>query len=374
MAVSLDNIVNVEVRASSFSTVVADFNLGCIIGYANGGTVDGGKVYYKNSYATEMITDGYATTDDIYKKATTYFSQDPNSNRVYIAGMKEDEDVGDAFTRVKALNDKFYSFCFAKKLTQAEVLKVAALVEASDSPCCFHFWTDDEKCLQASQENVLKALAALSYKRTFGWYSTPDPGTTGLIDAAVVGIVSGLNSMTTNSAYTLAYKTLVGVEAENLSDGQLSALTSYSGNVYTAFGSQYNFTYPAMNATGYHVDEVYFVDLAKTLIQQHVVAGLTSKRKVPQTEDGVTTLISYVAVACKKLNEIGIIAGGIWRGDNILNLNKGDAIPNGYNIQSETIADQSDSDRAKRVSPPIYVALLGSGAIEHVVIQVYIVR
>ena len=369
MAVSLDNIVNVEVRTSSFSPVVADFNLGCIIGYSAGGPVDEAKVYYRNNYTTEMVTDGFATTDDIYKKAVAYFSQNPSSNRVCIAGMGEQEDVGAAFTRVRTLNDKFYSFCFTKKLSKEEVLKVAPLVESSEPPCCFHFYTDDVNCLKTNQDNILKALGALKYQRTFGWYSQDM-----LIDAAVVGIVSGLNSMTTNSAYTLAYKTLVGVNPVDLSDGELSALTSYYGNAYTNFGSQYSFTYPAMNASGYHVDEVYFVDLAKTLIQQNVVAGLTSKRKVPQTEDGVTTLISFVAVACRKLNDIGIISEGVWRGDDVLNLHKGDAILNGYNIQAGTIADQSDSDRAQRISPPIYVALLGSGAIEHVVIQVYIVR
>ena len=52
----------------------------------------------------------------------------------------------------------------------------------------------------------------------------------------------------------------------------------------------------------------------------------------------------------------------------------GDAIENGYLVQSDSIANQSAQDRNNRVSPPIYVALLSTGSIEHVVVSVYVNR
>ena len=60
--------------------------------------------------------------------------------------------------------------------------------------------------------------------------------------------------------------------------------------------------------------------------------------------------------------------------EQVMSLNPGDAIENGYYIEAESVASQSPADRATRVSPPIYVALLATGAIEHVVINVIVER
>ena len=56
----------------------------------------------------------------------------------------------------------------------------------------------------------------------------------------------------------------------------------------------------------------------------------------------------------------------------MLDLAPGDAIQNGYLIQAESFANQSASDREARLSPPIYVALKASGAVEHVVARVFV--
>jgi hypothetical protein len=71
------------------------------------------------------------------------------------------------------------------------------------------------------------------------------------------------------------------------------------------FGTQYSFVYTGISANGYHVDEIYLIDVASYLIQQRTVAGLTSLRKVPQTEDGLATVVSFVSDACNQLNGIG---------------------------------------------------------------------
>lgn len=56
----------------------------------------------------------------------------------------------------------------------------------------------------------------------------------------------------------------------------------------------------------------------------------------------------------------------------MMNLNTGDAVTGGYYIEAESLVSQSDEDRIARVTPPIYVALKGAGAIESIVIRVTI--
>lgn len=370
MSASLNNIVDVSVQVSSVAAISSDFNLGMIIGNSNqkfAGTV---RIYTSTNYQSQMVTDGFTATSAEYKMALVYFSQYPKSSRIAVGTAKTGDSAADTFKTLRAANDKWYAFCFAYDVEDSDIAAVAAVVEATETPTIFVFKTSDEKCITAGTTNIFKTLQAGKYTRTFGFYSS----LSGTVDAAIVGLVSGLNSMRINSAYTAAYKTLSIAVPEDISDAQLEVMLGYGGNSYMIFGNTYAFTYPCISFGGYHIDEIFTIDAAKFLIQREVVAGLTSMRKVAQTESGVTTIASFVSKACNQLLDIGLIGGGIWRGESVGNLDYGDAISNGYYIQSGSIAEQSEADRAARKSPPILVALHASGAIEHVVVNVYVNR
>lgn len=370
MSSSLNKIVDVTVKVSSPVTISSDFNLGLIIDNKNDSPIAGKfNVYTYANYQTQMVADGFATTDEAYKKAVVYFSQAEKSSQLAVAGINASETAQDAFTRIRNMNDRFYCFCFSEGVEDTNISAVAALVETSAVPTIYFVGSSDEKCIQANTTNIAKTIQSANYTRTFVFYSKDSN-----IDAGVVGLISGLNSMKVNSAYTAAYKTLVGVTPSNLSDTELNTLTSYNGNAFTQFGNTYNFTYPCISGGSYHVDELFLIDAAASLIQQEVVAGLVATRKVPQTESGVDMLVAFASRACNTLENIGLIGGGIWNGEQVLNLNTGDAIENGYYVEAESIASQSIADRASRISPPIYIALLATGAIEHVVINVVVER
>ena len=370
MAGSLNKIVDVSVKVSSPTTISSDFNLGMIIdNRADSPIANQVKEYTYSNYQAQMVADGFATTDAAYKKAVVYFSQSEKSSRLAVAGTGAAEAADAAFTRIRNENDKFWAFCFAATVTDENIAKVAALVESSKIPTIYFFGTSDEKCTQASTANVLKTLQTAQYTRTFGFYSEDVN-----IDVAMVGLVSGLNSMKANSAYTAAYKTLIGVVASDLSDTQINNIASYGGNFFGKFGNTYKLTYPCISVGNYHVDELFLIDAASLLIQQEVIAGLVATKKVPQTESGVDMLVAFAARACNTLENIGLIGGGIWNGEQVLSLNPGDAISNGYYIEAESVASQTPADRTSRISPPIYVALLATGAIEHVVINVIVER
>lgn len=370
MSSSLNKIVDVTVKVSSPATISSDFNLGLIIDNRDDSPAAGKvNIYTYANYQVQMVADGFATTDDAYKKAVIYFSQSEKSSQLAVAGTNASETAANAFTRIRNLNDKFYCFCFADTVEDANVAAVAALVESSSIPTIYFVGSTDEKLIQASTTNLAKTIQTAAYTRTFVFYSLDEN-----IDAGMVGLISGLNSLKVNSAYTAAYKTLVGITPSNLSDSELNTLVGYNGNAFTQFGNTYNFTYPCISGGGYHVDELFLIDAAASLVQQEVVAGLVATKKVPQTESGVDMLVAFASRACNTLENIGLIGGGIWNGEQVLNLNTGDAIENGYYIEAETIASQSAANRASRISPPIYIALLATGAIEHVVINVVVER
>lgn len=371
MSVSLNTIVDVNVQVTNPSTIAANFNLGCIIGASEALKESRVKIYTRENYQTQMVTDGFQTTSNEYKAAVLYFSQSSRPTQLVVGywNSTESEKPADAYTACRAANGAFYNFCFVDTIEDTAAVEIAGLVEASDIPTVFWVNSNNANCLQASTENTFKKLLDGKYTRAFGMYSS-DP----LVCAAVIGLLSGMNTLEANSAYTAAYKTLVGITSENISNEQLNNLLTYNGNIYCSFGSTYNLTYPMISAGNYHVDDLLLVDAAKYYIQQYTVAGMIALKKVPQTEEGAGNIISFINNACNKILEVGLIAGGIWKGETILDLDTGDAVPNGYLVQSGTIASQTAEERASRVSPPIYVALLSSGSIEHVVINVFVNR
>lgn len=368
MSISLSNIVNVNVEVSNPSVISSDFNLGCIIGDSKKLDADHRvKVYSYQTYKTEMVADGFTTSSNEYKAAVAYFSQNPISQRLAIGQKLEGETDLQAITNTRAFNENFYAVSFSYSVVDTSIDAIAAAVEAFSSPTVFFHQTSDKKCLQASQGGICKTLQDKNYMRTCVFYSTQN-----YFSCAVNGLFSGLNSMQVNSAYTLAYKNIIGFTPESIDDVQYDNLISYNGNSYVEFGRRYRFIFQGVTANGYHVDEVFLLDAAKFLIQQYVVSGLIDSRVISQTNSGVSKIISFCTDACEQLSTMGVISSGIWGGGNVLDLETGDSIPNGYYIQAGSIAEQSASDRAKRVSPPIYICLKASGAIEFVVINVYV--
>ncbi len=211
MGASLDNIVDVSVSVSNPTTIQSSFNLGCIIGPSTALASTRAKVYRASNFETQMVTDGFQTTDPEYIAASLYFSQsEPSSQLVvgYHNATGETETPAAALAAVQAVNSNFWAFCFVEELDDTEIQAVAAVVEtASTQKMLFIYQTDDANCLgRQSYEHPSNSdgckLSAVSWLLCTDTYQTS--AVTRWSDFRV-------NTMEDNSAYDIAYKTLVGI-------------------------------------------------------------------------------------------------------------------------------------------------------------------
>lgn len=368
MSISLDTIVDVTVEVNNPSIITSDFNLGLIIGDSTVLTdVKRVKQYSRSAYQKQMVADGFTTSSPEYMGVVAYFSQTPTPSNVAVGVKLASETFAQAVINCRAFDNTWYSVSFCIPTTDTDMPGVASAVEAFNVPTVFFFQSADPKCIQVGTANVLKNIQDAGYNRTCGFYYLTQYFVNG-----VTGLFCGMNSMAPGSAYTMAYKNIVGFSSLDLSDSELFALVSCNGNTYCKFGRRHNFVYPGLMGSGRHMDEQFMIDAIYFLIQENTVSGLASTRVIPQTESGVTDIVSYVTGGCEELRRMGFVSPGIWTGSPVLNLNTGDAVPGGYLVQAGTLAEQSASDRASRKSPPIYVALKASGAIEHVTVRVFV--
>ena len=314
---------------------------------AGGGDTPGAMTYT----GTIVITAGTATT---------------SGNRT--------ETPLEAYTACRQADGEWYVGNICTTLTDEQILEVAAYNESCTPDSMFVFTTQEAAVTDPTDGGIFSQLQLLGYRRSHGQYSTAH------LDAvvAIIGWAMGAMTGTANSAYTLAYKREVGVEAENavqsFPTNKVNAVKSFNGNVFINRGSYYNIYEEGKMFDGSWFDEIIYLDKFKNDVQLSIMDLLVANNKLPQTESGMGRIKNAIKEECEKINTIGFIAAGVWKSGDMLDLKYGDTLPRGYIIQSEAINDQTQADRDARIAPPIYVSLKLAGAIHHVTVQVDVNR
>lgn len=365
---NLTDIINVIVNLSPVSTIAAGFNIGLIVGKSTViSAATRTKIY---ASAAEMIEDGFAITDPEYKAAVIYFSQSPKPTKL-VVGRWDGTGAETAAEAIAACrtSDKTWYACMICGAAKADILAVAPIIEAATPSSVFMYDTADTDVPAGTAGNVMLTLEAAGYSKTIGQYSEQEDSI-----AAILGYAMGASSKAKNSAYTLAYKTEVGVTPDDLSTAQITEIKGANGNVYINRGQSYKVFEPGVMTNGQHFDEILGIDALVNDIQESVMIALTTTPKVPQTDEGVSYLINVISGACSRARNRGFLAPGVWNAPTILNLETGDTLANGFAILADTIANQSAEDIANRISPTIYVPIKLAGAIEHVVINILVNR
>ena len=367
----ISDIVSLVVQASPSAAVRSGFNLGLIVGKSTIITPTNRVVVY--SGLADMLTAGFTTGMPEYLAASIYFSQPSTPTKVSKVAIGRwdgtgDETAAQAIALCRAKNTDWYA-CTVCDAASTDVQAVALYVEAAIPSSVQFFTTADPDVLAGTAGNLMLLLKAALYSKTIGQYST-----TPYAIAAIMGYAMGANTGLVNSSFTLAYKQEVGVVPEVLTENQIIVLKAQNGNYYVNRGNTYNLFEQGVMANGVHFDEILGLDMLANAIQIAVMNLLTGVAKVPQTEGGVALIVMAINGPCQDAKSMGFISPGVWGAGPILSLNTGDTLSQGYLILASTVDSQSSTDRASRVSPPIYVCIKLAGAIEFVTVQVNVNR
>lgn len=377
----LDPVVNILVNLSAKSAVRKKFNLALLIGDV--GTVDFGTDRIKTySGIAEMLEAGFKTTDRIYKAAALIFGQAKTPPQVAVGKIStvtsgettKTETPVETLQACREANGEWYVAIYCGTITDEELLACSAYIESVKPASLLAYTASEAKCLDSADGGIFAKMKALNYRRVFGQYSTKHEDAV----CAIIGWAMGAMTGTIGSAYTLAYKTEIGVETENaegvFSSQNVNIIKGNNGNVYINRGSYYDIFEEGVMGDGTWFDEMIFLDKYQNDMQLGLMDLLYQNNKIAQTEAGMTRLKDAVKVVCDDMNKVGFIESGVWKATNILNLAYGDTLPSGYLIQSESIDAQAQADRDARIAPPIYVSLKLAGAIHHVTVQVDVNR
>lgn len=327
--------------------------------------------------ATGVVTDveiltrgsGYTAASGL---ATTVAPSGGSSCTITISSVTE--TAVQAAAACRAANSEWYAMIVCgQKSNATNILALAAWAESATPSTMYCFNTDLADVPTSASTDVFSQLKALNYTQTFGQYCTYADQPNAV--AGIVGYAMGqMTGALANSAYTLNFKTITGLIVEPITSTQFTNIVGKRGNVYVNRGEYYDWLQNGNMFDGSFFDERIYLDKMANDIQLSVADLFNQVPKVPQTEAGVTQIVSVINVVMESAVRVGFVAPGKWLGQAILNLAYGDTLPKGYLVQSEPIADQAKADRDARKSPPVYVAAKLAGAIHSVVIRVDVDR
>lgn len=384
----LDPVVNIIVNLSARAAVRKSFDLALLVGETD--VILPEERVRIFSGINEMIEAGFITEDRLYKAATLIFGQNKKPTRVAVGCIDKnvivppeteggtptarEETPLEAMAACRQANDEWYVGIYCADATKEEHLAIAEYINAVKPSSLYAYTTDEASAPTNGDKNIFAAMKAKNYRRTIGQYSSKHPDAI----AAIIGFAMGSMTGTAGSAYTLAYKTEVGVETENamgvFTSNAVENIKKNNGNVYINRGTYYDIFEEGNMADGTWFDEMIYLDKYSNDMQLAIMDLLYQNQKIAQTEAGMTMIHNALIEVCETARNIGFIESGVWKAKDILSLQYGDTLPNGYLIQSEPIDSQVQADREARKAPPVYVALKLAGAIHHVTVQVDVNR
>ena len=370
----LDPVVNIIVNLAAVSATRKKFNLALLMG--NVGTVAdfANKRIVTYDSLNAMLQAGFTTEDRLYKAAALIFGQRKKPPLVAIGKVGSEEAPVKTVQECRQADSEWYVGIYCGDITDAQILAVQEYVEACTPSTMFAFTTAEETA-KADDGGIFGTINGKGYRRIIGQYSTAHKDA---ICAAIGWAMGAMSASTINSAFTLAYKREVGVQAENymqtFTSNDLNNIKKNYGNVYVNRGNFYDVFEEGRVGDGSWFDEIIYLDKFKNDMQLGIMDLLVNVSKVPQTEAGMGRIKTAIKEVCDDMNRIGFIKEGVWKGEELMALEYGKVLPGGYLIQSEPISEQAQAERDARNAPPIYVSLKLAGAIHHVTIQVDVNR
>lgn len=375
----VSNVVNVDVIIGPRAATGRNFGSLLILGTS---TVIPVKERLRLYSSKEDIGSDFGVDSPEYEAATVYFSQSPRPKEVYVGRWAKTLATGEAGAAEKLMDavnavmgyTNWYGLGIADKedIADGDWRKVAAAVEASGVSRILAITTSDPATMDAtSTTNMAYKLKAAKYGRTFVQYSTGSK----YAALSAFGRAFTVNFNGSNTTITLKFKQEPGITYETLTTDQAAALDAKNCNVFVYYQNDTAILQQGVMSSGDFFDERHGLDWLQNYVQTNLYNLLyTSTTKIPQTDAGVTRLLSNVEQSMDQSVTNGLVAPGVWNGGPIGQLNSGDTLTKGYYVYAQPISEQAQADREARKAPVIQVACKLAGAVHFADVQINVVR
>lgn len=297
--------------------------------------------------AVELLIEAVTGVSSSSTGAAITVTPDTNGNIIYIYDLENctikdttaDAGYDTALSALDLVESDWY-MALIDVNSEANIKDVAAWVQSRVKL----FLCSTANSEEAAGTGTLGSdLVALAYNRSGGIFSRrPDQYAACAWAGAVLPQDPG--------SITWAFKSLVGVSADNLSTSQETALLTDNWNVYQSVAS-IPITRNGKRWDGGYLDEIHGIDWLVSRIQARVYMLMANAGKVPYTDASVDTIRGEILAA---------LGEGVLR--NFL-------VAGSLTCTAPLVANISPNDKADRLLPDVKFGATLAGAIHKVVIR-----
>lgn len=256
-------------------------------------------------------------------------------------------------------------------MTDQDHLDVSALIGSASDSRIYGVTTAEAAVLDSTSiTDIAYKLKAAGYSRTFCQYSQVPYAA-----ASAFGRAFTVNFLGNNTTITLKFKQEPGITAETIEADQADTLKAKNCNVFVNYSNDTAIIQEGVMSNGDFFDERHGLDWLQNYVQNNLWNLLyTSTTKIPQTEAGVTRLVTNIEQSMDQSVKNGLVAPGVWNGGDIGQLTAGDTLTKGYYVYANSLSAQAQADREARKAPVIQVAVKLAGAIHFADVLIDVVR
>ena len=227
----IKDIVNVIINRETTSKTVADLQTIAVLSVHANYTAN--EMYREYSSTTDMIEDGFLTTDYAYTAAQRIFSQNPQVRSIVVgkitqASSDDAIDYVEEITKLQAAtNDWFFLLTDAKDDTDKEA--IADYIETQTAVYVFSD-SNTNTLLAANETDIFSVLKAKTLVKSFGLHTkdstvlAPEAAWVGRFASAIIG------------SNTWIHKALSTLTPEGFTRTQMSTLKDKNAHFYTLVG------------------------------------------------------------------------------------------------------------------------------------------
>ena len=338
---SLSSIVDVQISRQTTAPTKQGFGIGLFLA----DTVPVAFTERVRIYTdvSDMLTDGFVSTDPAYLAASKYFAQEFKPTQ-YMVGRIDgaDASVAASIAAVREINDDWYGLLYESH-AKADILAAAAAIEPLTK--IYLVSSSDADILTTAIDDVASELQDSAYDRTAIMYSAV--ADTQYAEAGWMGRQFPQDPGST----TWKNKTLSGITVDTLPPTEKTNASGKNCNTYTEVGGV-NITEEGVMASGEFIDVMRGVDWITARIREDVYYVLINEEKVPYTDDGVASILNPIDAVLRQATNNQILAEDP-----------------AYVVTAPLVADVSVTDRANRYLPDVTFEGTLAGAIHKVQIR-----
>ena len=257
---SVNSIAQVLVNVVRSLGSASSFDTGLIMVEDAGTYVEAHRAIVCNSTAEAiqaMRACGYTSTDsEAYKAVVKYFAASPAPSKLIVSGHPSSETLAEALEAVLNITSSFYGVTIGNTETQERILALDTYITSLHKPLMFFVPITEAVSAATGSGHTLQVLYGRDSKRALPFVCSA------LSDAvALMGTAMGLALSHANSAFSLCYKTINGVQPIEATEQQVNAIKALNGNIYLTRGYTHLLLEQGTVSSGERYDDILYMDM-----------------------------------------------------------------------------------------------------------------